>query len=140
MNLWILDTDHLTLFQNDHPLIKQRINQINPENIAVRVVTFEEQMRGWLNAINQSSQSERLIWAYKGLSDGIKYFNNVKLLDFTQDADTCYKDLVRQKNRIGTRDLRIAAIVLSVNGIVVTRNRKDFAKVPNLTIEDWTVG
>ncbi|MGI2906394.1 type II toxin-antitoxin system VapC family toxin [Tolypothrix sp. VBCCA 56010] len=140
MNLWILDTDHLTLFQNDHPLIKQRINQINPENIAVTVVTFEEQMRGWLNAINQSSQSERVIWAYKGLSDGIKYFNNVKLLDFTQDAYSCYKNLVRQRIRVGTQDLRIAAIALSVNGIVVTRNHKDFGKVPNLTIEDWTVG
>jgi tRNA(fMet)-specific endonuclease VapC len=129
----------VALFQNDHPLIKQRINQINSENIAVTVVTFEEQMRGWLNPINQSSQSERVIWAYKGLKDGIEYFKNVKLLDFTQDADTCYQDLVRQKIRVGTRDLRIAAIALSVNGIVVTRNHKDFAKVPNLTLEDWTI-
>jgi tRNA(fMet)-specific endonuclease VapC len=38
-----------------------------------------------------------------------------------------------------TGDIRIAAIALSVNGIVVTRNHKDFAKVPNLKIEDWTI-
>jgi tRNA(fMet)-specific endonuclease VapC len=139
VSLWVLDTDHLTFFQNDHPLVKQRINQINPENLAVTVITSEEQMRGWLNAINQSSQSERLIWAYKGLRDGIEYFNNVKLLDFDQNAYTCYKDLVRHKIRIGTQDLRIAAITLSVNGILVTRNRKDFAKVPNLQLEDWTI-
>ncbi|MHC5722085.1 MAG: type II toxin-antitoxin system VapC family toxin, partial [Nostoc sp.] len=31
------------------------------------------------------------------------------------------------------------AITLSVNGILVTRNRNDFEKVPNLRFEDWTI-
>ncbi|MEH2237908.1 hypothetical protein [Nostoc sp.] len=29
--------------------------------------------------------------------------------------------------------------MVSVNGILVTRNRKDFEKVPNLRLEDWTI-
>lgn len=40
--------------------------------------------------------------------------------------------------RAGTQDLKIAAIVLSVNGILVTRNQRDFARIPGLVIEDWT--
>jgi len=50
-----------------------------------------------------------------------------------------YETLRRQKIRIGTQDLRIAAIVLAVKGILVTRNWKDFAKVPDLTLEDWSI-
>ena len=40
--------------------------------------------------------------------------------------------------RIGTNDLAIAAIALSVNGILVTRNIVDFRRVPDLRAEDWT--
>ena len=39
--------------------------------------------------------------------------------------------------RICTQDLRIAAIVLSVNSILVTSNPRDFDKVPGLVIDDW---
>ena len=42
-------------------------------------------------------------------------------------------------NRVGTKDLQIAAIALSVHGIVVTSNHKDFCQVPNLLIADWTL-
>ncbi|MEG4250913.1 type II toxin-antitoxin system VapC family toxin [Microcoleus sp. Pol10D4] len=139
MSLWVLDTDCLTLFQNEHPLVKLRVSQANPEEIAVTVITVEEQMRGWLNAINQSSQSERVIWGYKGFQDGVEYFNSVNVLKFDRDAYNCYTDLVRQKIRIGTKDLRIAAIAISRNAILVTRNRRDFERVPDLRFEDWTI-
>ena len=66
--VWVLDTDHLSLLQREHPTVKQRINQINFANTAIIVVTLEEQMKGWLNVINkyndQPDQSEKLILAY----------------------------------------------------------------------------
>lgn len=127
----------------EYPIVKQRMNQVDSANIAITIVTLEEQMKGWLNVINkyndQPSQFDRLILAYKGLRDGIEYFNKVRVLDFDRLAYNCYKELIRQRIRIGTKDLRIAAIALSVNGILVTRNRRDFKKVPNLELEDWTV-
>ncbi|MEH2425488.1 MAG: type II toxin-antitoxin system VapC family toxin [Nostoc sp.] len=69
----------------------------------------------------------------------LEFFKNVRSLGFNDYAINYYKDLIRQKIRIGTQDLRIAAITLSVNEILATRNQKDFEKVPNFSLEDWTI-
>lgn len=142
MTRYILDTDHITLLQQVHPILTQRVSAVNPDDIGVTVVTVEEQVRGWLNAIRQTSQSsqpERLIWAYRGLRDVVMYLSRLNLVHFSEDAYACYLELRRQRIRIGTQDLRIAAIVLAKNSILVTRNQRDFERVPGLAFEDWTI-
>jgi tRNA(fMet)-specific endonuclease VapC len=141
--LWILDTDHLSLFQQGHPEVTQRIKIKNPENLAVTVITLEEKLQGRLNNINESNKkplkSDKLIASYKRLADEIEFFKNIRILDFDNRAFEKYELLViEERVRIGTHDLRIAAIAKSVNGIVVTRNWKDFEKVPGLRLQDWT--
>ena len=42
------------------------------------------------------------------------------------------------KLNVGRLDLRIAAIVLENQGVLITRNVRDFARVPGLVLEDWT--
>ncbi|MFM6266878.1 MAG: type II toxin-antitoxin system VapC family toxin, partial [Dolichospermum sp.] len=68
--LYILDTDHVSLFQNGNPRVMQRINQKKPENLAVTVITFEEKIKGWLKEINKSNNepfkpNSKLVWGYK---------------------------------------------------------------------------
>ena len=39
---------------------------------------------------------------------------------------------------IGPNDIIIASIVISNDGVLVTNNTKEFARVDGLQIEDWT--
>lgn len=138
MSLWILDTNHVTYLENNHPNVLKRFETMNPEDIAITAITAEEKIRGWLAEINQSS--DRWLWAYKGFKDTLAYLREVNVLDFDANAYQVYLNLKKQlTHKVGTKDLQIAAIALSLNGIVVTSNRKDFCKIPNLQIEDWTI-
>ena len=139
MIFWVLDTDHVSLFQQNYPILTERINAVNPEEIGVTVITLEEQFYGRLNGIRRANSPEKLISAYAKLSATWNYFATVNLLDFDLDASNCFAELLRQKIRIGTQDLRIAAVVMSRNAILVTRNRRDFERVPGLRFEDWTI-
>ncbi len=69
----------------------------------------------------------------------VRYFAHVNVLPFSPTAMATLKGLRDQRIRIGTQDLRIAAIVLAAEGTLVTSNRRDFEKVPGLLIEDWNL-
>jgi tRNA(fMet)-specific endonuclease VapC len=137
--LWILDTDHFSLLQRGQETIVKRLYKIKASEIAITIITAEEQMRGRLNVIRRSNTSIELALAYQRLGNLLEDLNTINVQNFTTEASTIYDELVRQKIRIGTQDLRIAAIALAIKGIVVTRNRRDFEKVPGLLWEDWTV-
>jgi tRNA(fMet)-specific endonuclease VapC len=49
-------------------------------------------------------------------------------------------NLEKQGSPIGPNDLIIASTVIANNGILVTKNIKEFLRVNGLRIEDWTVG
>lgn len=138
MTLWILDTDHLSLLQRGHSIVEQRIRNISVDDIAMTIISAEEQLYGRLNLIRRAKSPETLISAYQWLQETLDDFKTANILDFNAQAISLYQELLNQKIRIGTQDLRIAAIALSVNGILITRNQRDFAKVPNLVFEDWS--
>lgn len=139
MSLFILDTDHITLLRHRHPLVSQRVARTAISDIAVTIVTFEEQVRGWLNAIRRYNATVRQEWAYQGLHSVLDFFCPLNVLDFDQAAYTQFETLRQQRIRIGSQDLRIAAIVLAINGVLLTRNRRDFSQVPGLALEDWSL-
>ncbi len=139
MSLYILDTDHVSFAQRNYPTILQRLTEVSRNSLATTIITVEEQIQGRFRMIKRASKGPQLISAYQDLQDSIAYFNNIQILPFDEAANAHYERLRKQKIRIGTQDLRIAAIALSVKGTVVTRNWKDFEKVPNLTLEDWTI-
>jgi tRNA(fMet)-specific endonuclease VapC len=139
MILWILDTDHVSLFQTGHPLVTERVQSIDPAEISVTIVTVEEQMYGRLNRIRRAKSTDELRLAYFNLNRTLAYFQSISVLDFDSSAADCYQSIISQKTRVGTQDLKIASIALSRNAVIVTRNSRDFSKVPNLQIEDWSI-
>lgn len=139
MTLYVLDTDHISLQQRSHPAVLQRLQVLgDDDSIAVTVITVEEQIRGRLEITRRHGASPLQVAAYTAFQQTLRYFAAWQVLDFTQTAFDQYSALRQQRIRIGSQDLRIAAITLTNAAILVTRNTRDFAQVPGLVIEDWS--
>ena len=59
------------------------------------------------------------------------------VLPFDDSAAAQFKEFRKQKVRIGTQDLKIAAIALTHDAILLSANLRDFRLVPGLRIENW---
>ncbi len=136
--LYILDTDHISLLQRDHVHVTTRFKNIPFDLCGTTVITVEEQVRGWLNLVNRVKGEEKIALNYENLSACIAFYTTMPIVPYDDQAAKIFKHLRSEGIRIGTKDLRIAAIALSNQLTVVTRNTRDFGLVPDLACEDWS--
>jgi tRNA(fMet)-specific endonuclease VapC len=76
--------------------------------------------------------------AYRRLLRHLDNYRRIPVLAFDAQAAIEFQRLRRARVRIGTMDLKIAAIVLSQSATLLSKNLADFGKVPDLRVEDWT--
>jgi tRNA(fMet)-specific endonuclease VapC len=137
--LFLLDTDHITLYREENLPLQRRIGARAAEEFGVTIVSFEEQVKGWLSFIHRAQTPVKLVWGYRSLQETLRFFAKQQVLPFDETAALYFQQLQQQRLRVGTQDLRIAAIALANRCTVVTRNRRDFERVPGLLVEDWSV-
>jgi tRNA(fMet)-specific endonuclease VapC len=101
------------------------------------IISAEENMRGWMAAIRRIKDPRRQVNSYTKLRQLFRFFATWVVLDWDEISATHLEQLRRDKVRIGTMDLKIASICLARDGTLLSRNRKDFDKVPGLRVDDW---
>jgi tRNA(fMet)-specific endonuclease VapC len=138
MNAHLLDTDTLSLFQKGHPAVSQRCAAAAPQSMSISVITIEEQFLGWYTRSRQAKTDAELAQASEGMAHFARLIRQLPILAFTVPAIQRYHQLTKMKLNVGKNDLRIAAIALEAGATVVTRNLRDFGRVPNLQLEDWS--
>ena len=136
---YVLDSDHLSLHQRGHEELKQHLLTAPPEQICITIISAEELLRGRLAQIRRSTRPDERIQAYHWFSKTIAYISKFPILPYNAQAEAYFETFLEHKIRIGTQDLKIAAIALSQSATLVTRNRKDFERIPSLPIEDWSL-
>lgn len=134
--MFILDTDHVSLFQRNDPHISARVLAIPPRELTTTIITVEEQLRGRLDRVRRARSDEEIVRSYRNLLATSLFFRTITVIDFDEQAQSLFKHLRGRGIRIGTHDLRIAATALSCRATLVTRNVRDFSTIPSLNIED----
>jgi tRNA(fMet)-specific endonuclease VapC len=136
--LWVLDTDHLSLHHRGHQQVRQRLLALPLKQRVTTIITVEEQLRGRFAMIARGRSASEWVAAYSAFQQTLDDLLQLRLLPFDDQAAAEFTRLKASVKQVGTQDLKIAAIVLSVGAILVTRNQRDFARISGLAIEDWT--
>jgi tRNA(fMet)-specific endonuclease VapC len=136
----LLDTDHLTVLVNQravmHRELLARLENAN-DVVNIPVVCVEEQCKGWLALINRTRKIHQQIPAYDNLRLFFQFFRIWDILPLDERCADQFDELCSQKIRVGTQDLKIAAIALANDALLLTANLRDFEKVPGLRVENW---
>jgi len=131
--MYCFDTDTLSaVIRRDPPLhLIRRLAQVPPADQATTTITLGELLYG-----AAKRGSGRLTLRVREVVSSATV-----ILPFDSDAAEVYGPLrarlEREGRRIDEPDLRIASIALSRGLILVTGNVRHFARVPDLTVENW---
>jgi tRNA(fMet)-specific endonuclease VapC len=140
--LYVLDTDHLSLLQRDGVAGRNIMKRLQRERVdfMATVVSYEEQTRGWMGHMAKAKNLAQQVEAYDRLRQHAINYCNIPLLAFDTAAAQENQRLRKLYPRLGGMDLKIAAIVLTQNATLLSRNHVDFGKIIGLRLEDWSTG
>jgi tRNA(fMet)-specific endonuclease VapC len=134
MELYLLDTDICSyIMKRSHPKLLDKMRSVDLELIAISIVTEAELLYG----IKLSTKPSVANAAFE---DFIKH---VRVIAWDHEAAKNYADirafLHKRGQMIGANDLMIAAHARSLGATLVTNNEREFRRVRELKIENWSV-
>src|SRR5258708_4013110 len=94
--MYLLDTDHLSITDEDTIEafnLGRRLSVVPQDEVAVTIISFEEQTRGWLAYIAQAKTPHQLVEAYRRLRRHIEWFRIIPLVDFDERAASEFERL-----------------------------------------------
>jgi tRNA(fMet)-specific endonuclease VapC len=85
----------------------------------------------------QEKKAVRQVAGYRELAKLFEFYQEFEIAPFDEAAARQFDELRSRKLRIGTMDLKIAAIALVTKAVLLSANRTDFERVPGLRAENW---
>lgn len=136
----LLDTDHLSVLSRigspQAVALTARLGEAG-QPFGITIISVVEQFRGWAAEINRADDAVREVLTYGRLSQFVDLLQRIGVSPYDAAASAEFTRLRQQKIRIGSMDLKIAAIALTRDALLLTANRRDFGKLPSLRTENW---
>ena len=131
---YMLDTNIcIYCIKKKPPEVLNKFLQCNPDDICISSITYSELMHGIEKS--QAVEKNRLALAL--------FLSPIQILPFDAEAAEAYgkirADLEKRGTPIGPMDMLIAGHAKAEKLILVTNNTREFNRVNDLVVEDWTI-
>lgn len=101
------------------------------------IIAVEETTRGWLALLGRYTPGRAQLNCYALFQRSMEALTKLPILPFDEDASTIYHRLKSSHPRVGSMDLKIAAICIAHDALLLTRNLKDFSPIHGLQVANW---
>lgn len=130
---YFLDTNTCIYFlKGIYPSLLAKMLSVQPSDIKIPAVVKAELIYGVEKSVRRNENMETLA----------AFLLPFEVAPFADSAAACYAKIRAQLEKlglpIGPNDLLIAATVIAEQGILVTNNTKEFSRIPELNLENWT--
>jgi tRNA(fMet)-specific endonuclease VapC len=105
--------------------------------VVTTIISYEEQLRGWMAYLARTRSVAHQVETYRRLLQHLDNYRRIPVLAFDEAAAVVLQQLRHTRLRIGTVDLKIAAIVVSHDATLLSRHLADVYQVPGLQFENW---
>lgn len=136
----LLDNDHFTVMAHeDYSQHRELAGRLlgQTDDVCLPVIAAEESLRGWLAQVQRAKRESQRIAAYDHLIELIGVLPLFRILRWDEAAAREMARLRGLRVNTPTHDLMIAAMTISHDALLLTRNAKDFSRVPGLRFENW---
>jgi tRNA(fMet)-specific endonuclease VapC len=125
MTLALIDSDCCVYaLTGTHPALRVRLMERAPGSVGISAITFAEILLG---SVAGKAPPVDVLDAF---------VSEIPVLDFDAAAARAYATMPFRRGRF---DRLLAAQALSLGAVIVTNNVADFADIPGLRVENWTL-
>jgi tRNA(fMet)-specific endonuclease VapC len=103
--MFVLDTDHVSLWLRDHPLVKVRIAE-SAQNVSLTIITVQELFNGWVGRLNDTTDPALIVERYENFWQTVDFIRQFPILKFDAEADACYVKILRENAALRKKRLR----------------------------------
>jgi tRNA(fMet)-specific endonuclease VapC len=129
--MYVLDTNTLIYYFKGQGRVAQNLANVPNQEISIPTIVLFELQVGVAKSTSPAKRTQQLQ----------QLLNRVNLIPFDRDAAlaaaTIRVQLEKQGSPIGSMDILIAGIAISLKATLVTHNVNEFSRVAGLTIADW---
>lgn len=130
----LLDTNACVAVLRGNPSVRQRLRGLAPDDVGVSTVTVYELLTGVARCRDAGGEGLKVA----------RFLEPLHIVPFDADAAreaARVRALLESAGQtIGPYDLLLAGQSLVMEVVLVTRNSREFQRVPGLQLEDWESG
>ena len=137
--MYVLDTDVISEWHKGNQAMHARVSVTPDLELCTTIVTRIEILRARFDFLLKAADGQQLRRAQQRLNDSERLLGGMSVLSIDDLVVANFESLKESPGirKIGRADLLIACIALAHDATLVTRNTKDFVRIPNLKLENW---